>query len=75
MSTATAARTRLGSGGSFSVGPLASTEIAGPKPAMRAERAYLTLLAQARSYELSEDRLTLFDEGGTESLVFAAASG
>ncbi len=64
-----------GSGGSFSVGPLASTEMAGPKLAMRAEGAYLTLLAQATSYELVEDRLTLLDGSGNESLVFAAASG
>ena len=64
-----------GSGGSFSAGPLASTEIAGPKPAMRAEGAYLTLLTQARSYELAEGRLTLFDGSGNESLVYRAASG
>jgi heat shock protein HslJ len=64
-----------GSGSSFSVGRLASTRMAGPEPAMRAEGAYMTLLAQARSYEVREDRLTLFDAGGNESLLFAAASG
>ena len=64
-----------GSGGSFSAGPLASTEIAGPKPAMRAEGAYLTLLTQARSYELAEGRLTLLDEGGNVSLIYRATSG
>ncbi len=64
-----------GSGGSFSAGPLASTEIAGPKPAMRAEGAYLTLLTQARSYELAEGRLTLLDGSGNESLIYRATSG
>ena len=42
---------------------------------MRAEGAYLRLLTQARSYELVEGRLKLFDGSGNESLVFAAASG
>ena len=64
-----------GSGSSFSVGRLASTRMAGPEPAMRAEGAYMTLLAQARSYEVREDRLTLFGAGGNESLIFAATSG
>jgi heat shock protein HslJ len=66
---------RLGSGNAFAVGQIASTEMAGPEPAMRAEGAYMTLLRQARSYKLAEGRLTLFDEGGNESLIFEAASG
>lgn len=65
----------VGSGNSFTVGPLASTQMAGPKPAMRAESAYMELLAQAGSYELNENRLTLFDGAGNESLVFEAAGG
>jgi heat shock protein HslJ len=60
----------LGSKDAFSVGPLVSTEMAGPEPAMRAEGAYLTLLGQAKSYRASAARLTLFDAGGNESLVF-----
>jgi heat shock protein HslJ len=64
----------VGPGSAFGVGQLSSTRMAGPEPAMRAEGAYMTLLAQARSYEVREDRLTLFDAGGNESLVFAAAS-
>lgn len=64
---------RLGARHAFSVGPLASTEMAGPEPAMRAERAYMTLLEQARSYRLARGRLTLVDAGGNESLIFAAA--
>ena len=63
-----------GSGGAFSVGQLASTEIAGPEPAMRAERAYITLLQQARSYKLAGDMLTLYDGNGNESLIFARAT-
>jgi len=64
-----------GSGSTFIVGPLLITELGGPEPAMRAESAYLTLLAQTRSYELGEDRLTLFDGNGNESLIFRATRG
>ena len=59
-----------GPGDAFSVGELASTMMAGPEPDMRAETAYLTLLAQARSYKLAGGGLTLFDENGNESLIF-----
>jgi heat shock protein HslJ len=62
----------LGPGSAFSVGQIASTEMAGPEPAMRAEGAYLTLLGQARSYRVEAGRLTLFDAGGNESLIFDA---
>jgi heat shock protein HslJ len=64
---------RIGPGGDFSAGPLASTQMAGPEPAMRAESGYLTLLGQARSYKMAAGKLTLFDGGGNESLIFAAA--
>jgi heat shock protein HslJ len=63
----------LGPGSAFSVGQIASTEMAGPEPAMRAEGAYLTLLGQARSYRVEAGRLTLLDAGGNESLSFEAA--
>ena len=56
----------------FSVGDLASTMMAGPEPDMRAETAYLTLLAQAKSYKLAGGGLRLFDENGNESLIFTA---
>lgn len=68
-------RYRLGSHRAFAVGQLVSTEMAGPQPAMRAERAYLTLLRQARSYKRAKDRLTLVDGGGNASLIFEAAGG
>ena len=61
-----------GPGDAFSVGELVSTMMAGPEPDMRAEQAYLTLLAQAKSYMLKGGGLTLFDENGNESLIFEA---
>ena len=63
----------LGMRRAFSVGQLASTQMAGAEPAMRAEGAYLTLLGQARSYRVEAGRLTLLDAGGNESLSFEAA--
>lgn len=59
-----------GPGDAFSVGDIAGTMMAGPEPEMRAESAYLKLLAEAKSYELKSGGLTLFDEGGNESLIF-----
>jgi heat shock protein HslJ len=63
----------LGSDGAFSVGTLATTLMAGPDDAMRAEGAYMTLLAEAKSYKVADSTLTLYDEGGIESLIFEAA--
>ena len=63
-----------GPGDAFSVGELAGTMMAGPEPDMRAEQAYLTLLAQAKSYMLRGGGLTLFDENGNESLIFETAA-
>ncbi len=60
-----------GQDGSFSVGELASTMMAGPEPQMRAESTYIALLGAAAGYEVTADSLTLFDAGGNESLVFA----
>jgi heat shock protein HslJ len=63
-----------GDDGSFSVGDLASTMMAGPEADMQAETTYTSLLAAARKYEIDGDTLTLFDAGGNESLIFTAAS-
>jgi len=63
----------VGPGDAFMAGQLASTEMAGPEPAMRAESAYMTLLSQARSYKIAGGVLTLYDTGGNESLIFTAA--
>jgi heat shock protein HslJ len=62
-----------GPGEAFSTGEIASTMMAGPEPAMRAEQTYLELLGAAATYELAGDTLTLFDEFGDEALVFAPA--
>jgi heat shock protein HslJ len=63
---------KLGPGDAFSLGPIASTEMAGPEPAMRAESAYQKLLAGAKSYKLASGTLTLYDAGGNPSLIFAS---
>jgi len=60
----------LGPDDAFSTGSITSTAMAGPEDAMRAEGAYLTLLGQAKSYKMADDVLTLYDEGGNESLIF-----
>jgi heat shock protein HslJ len=61
-----------GPGEAFSVGELISTMMAGPEPDMRAEAAYLKLLAEAKSFRIDGDSLTLFDQNGNESLIFKA---
>lgn len=64
---------RAGPNEAFSVGQIAGTEMAGPEPGMRAEAAYLTLLGQAKSFKVADGRLTLYDQGGSESLRFDPA--
>jgi len=63
-----------GEDGSFGVGDLATTMMAGPEPDMRAETIYLQLLAEAKSYAVEGDTLTLSDANGNESLIYAAAT-
>jgi len=63
-----------GPGGSFGVGEIAQTLMAGPEPAMDAEAAYHELLRAAKSYRIDDTTLTLFDANGTESLIFRAAA-
>ncbi|MBN1630348.1 MAG: protease inhibitor I42 family protein [Thermoleophilia bacterium] len=62
----------LGTDGSFSLGPIVQTLMAGPAPAMQAETAYFGLLQQALSYVVDGDELTLLGEGADELLIFAA---
>lgn len=59
-----------GPSNAFSVGQLASTEMAGPEPAMKAESTYLKLLAAAKSYREARGQLTLFDASGKASLIY-----
>ncbi len=61
-----------GPGNAFAVGAIAMTEMAGSDLNMRAESAFQTLLGQARSYKLAGSTLTLYDQGGNESLSFEA---
>lgn len=64
----------LGPGATFSAGPLSSTLMAGPEPAMRAEGAYLTLLGQAESFKAEGSVLTLYDGAGNGSLIFESTA-
>jgi heat shock protein HslJ len=59
--------------GSFSVGAIASTRMAGPEPAMRAEDIYLKLLHEAAKYVMADGTLTLSDANDNQLLIFAAA--
>ncbi|KAF0209495.1 MAG: META domain-containing protein [Actinomycetota bacterium] len=63
---------KAGPGDAVKVGEVASTLMAGEEPAMRAESVYMTLLQDARSFSLADGVLTFYDEGGNESLIFAA---
>jgi heat shock protein HslJ len=63
-----------GDDGSFSVGELVSTMMAGPEPDMRAEQIYLKLLAEAKQFKVDGKTLTLSDANGNESLIYAATA-
>ena len=65
---------KLGPGAAFSAGPFAVTRMVGSEQAMRTEAAYLTLLSQAKSFKMTDAKLTLYDEFGSESLNFEVAS-
>lgn len=57
------------SSGTFTAGPVTSTEMAGSPDAMRAEGAYVTLLQQVDSFRLDGAGLTLAD-GAADQLIF-----
>jgi heat shock protein HslJ len=57
--------------GDFSTRDVSMTEIAGPEPAMRAERIYMQLLSDARKYQRTAERLVLMDANGNHLLYFA----
>lgn len=61
-----------GSNGSFSLGNLFSTEMAGPEDAMLAEAHYFDLLSQARNYVVSSSVLTLRNDVNQDLLIFQA---
>jgi heat shock protein HslJ len=62
-----------GPGDAFSAKETATTMMAGPEPAMRAEQAYLKLLGEAASFKVSGSTLTLFDASGNESLIYTGS--
>lgn len=62
---------QAGADGTMTFGPVASTEMAGPPPAMRAETAYFAALPQVTGWEVADDLLTLKGTSGP-LLVFAA---
>ena len=63
-----------GDDGSFSVGELVSTMMAGPEPDMRAEQTYLKLLAEAKQFKVDGKTLTLSDANGNEALIYTATA-
>lgn len=60
----------VGPGDAMDVGAVASTRMAGPEDAMRAEQAYLATLETVTAYGVTGTRLVLF-AGAQEVLVFA----
>jgi heat shock protein HslJ len=59
-------------GATIKIGPLASTMMACTGPGADVEQAYLPLLGAAASFTATADALTLFDAGGTQTLIYAA---
>lgn len=59
------------SGAKLTIGPLISTQMAGPPPLMALEQAYLAALQKVASYTADDATLTLFDTAGKQLLVFA----
>jgi heat shock protein HslJ len=57
--------------GTFSVGELVSTMMAGPEPDMDAEQTYLQLLDQVEEFAIDGDELTLSAGSGNIALIFA----
>jgi heat shock protein HslJ len=64
----------IGPGNAIAFGPMATTRMAGPEPAMRAEGIYLRLLGDARSWSIDDGKLTLRDAKGNDRLVFVPAA-
>lgn len=59
--------------GRFESGQIASTLMAGPEDAMRAEQLFFELLDQVERYELDGGTLTLSDANGNPLLIFEEA--
>ena len=61
-------------GATLKIGPLAGTLMACAGPGADVEKAYLPLLTAATSFTATADALTLFDAGGTPTLIYAAGA-
>ena len=59
-------------GATIKIGELVSTQMACTGPGADVEQAYLPLLSAAASFTATADALTLFDAGGSPTLVYAA---
>jgi heat shock protein HslJ len=64
-------------GDSLSVGDVFATEMGcmEPEGIMEQETAYLTALGTAATYQITADRLEMFDEAGAQILVFVTPTG
>jgi heat shock protein HslJ len=62
------------SGETITIGPLATTRMAGPDDLMEQETLYLAALAAATVYRLSGDNLELRDDAGALQVSFARAA-
>jgi len=62
-------------GNAISVGPLASTKMAGPPTLMELETVYLNLLGSVTGASISGDSLSLTDKDGSVVLVFEKKTG
>lgn len=63
---------RADDGGDLVIGPVASTQMAGPPAAMEVERAYLAALEAVRGYASDGEVLTMYAAGDRPLLAFAA---
>jgi len=61
-------------GATIRIGPLTGTLMACSGPGGDVEQAYLPLLTAATSFTANADALTMFDAGGTPTLIYAAGA-
>jgi heat shock protein HslJ len=60
--------------GSLKIGPLASTEMAGPPEVMAFEEAYFKALGNVASYSSDGQRLALYDKDGVQLLAYSKST-
>jgi heat shock protein HslJ len=58
------------SGSNLTLKPAASTQMAGPEPAMKQETEFLAALSATKTYTSDDSKLTLKDSGGKELATF-----